>query len=107
MRRPTWAVTHHIDELISLLASTRAFCTSAATILRGLIRPKVKKWTTGAFHDLSQCSASSKYFSVPGRSTSPATKVQYESMASMADPNTASKGQAQGSATTLPTVSGA
>jgi len=48
-RKPIWAVTHHRDELISRLASTRAFWTSTATILRGLILPRVKKRTTGAF----------------------------------------------------------
>src|SRR5438128_10863392 len=96
MRRPTWAVTHHMEELIDALAASRAFCTSAATIWRGLIRPNVKKCTTGAFQERSQYSASSKYFSVSFLFTSPATAVQYTSTASMANPTSARTGQAIG-----------
>src|SRR5207245_1084273 len=56
-RRPVCTITHQIVKLSRSPTATSAFSTSAATILRGLTRPKVTTRTTWAVRERNQNSA--------------------------------------------------
>src|SRR5262245_15337217 len=60
VRSPAWADTHQSVRCKSPRPSSTAFFTSTATMCRGSMYPSVTRWMTGAFQDVSQCSASSR-----------------------------------------------